>query len=389
MKKFSLMLLALFALTACDDGTSPEVVAVDPLEVTLSPSATSIVAGTFDQATLTVRGGPTNIQPTWFCNSSDLTVAIATVNPLGCRITGVNRGTATVTAFVTRGSAGASTATQITVTANPNFIPVPTRVNVLVPGNGFVLESLRATAVPLTASGDTIRGLAVTWASNNTTVATVSPLGVVTLLSAGTATISATVAGVTGSATITSNLVPVQTISLTQRGDLYVGRTAIAVPRVIGTDGSTLPLTQRSVVWRSSAPAVAVVDNRGTITGLSVGTTRILLTVDGEPTSLDVVVTRVAVDRVVVTPDNTTIVLGGTRQFIATAFDINGDVISNTALDGRTFEWSTIRIDNTGQTSRLVTSTNGLVTATAVGFARIRARIDGVAGLSTVEVVQP
>jgi uncharacterized protein YjdB len=142
-------------------------------------------------------------------------------------------------------------------------------------------------------------------------------------------------------------------------------------------------------VWRSTNTAVATVNSQGIVTGVSVGTARILLTVDGEPASLDVAVTRVAVDSVAVTPDSTTIALGGTRQFTATAFDADGVVISPTSLDGRTFEWSTIRIDNNNQTTRLVTSTDGLVTATALGLARVRARIEGITGLAVVDVVEP
>jgi uncharacterized protein YjdB len=390
MKKFTLFMLSVLTLAACSsDVTSPEVETIDPLEVTISPTSTSIVSGGFGQTVVVVRGGPLDKQASWICNSSDLSVAIAIVNQLGCRVTAVNRGTATITAFVNRGSYSASAATQVTVTPNPNFIPVPTRVNVVVANTGFVGGTLQATAVPLTATGDTIRGLGVTWSSSNPAVATVSPLGVVTLVSAGTATITASVANVTGTANVTSNLVPVQSVSLVQSGNSYVGRTATVVPTVVGTDGSTLPLTQRQVVWRSTNTAVATVNSQGVVTGVSVGTARVLLTVDGEPASLDVAVTRVAVDSVAVTPDSTTITLGGTRQFTATAFDAEGVVISPTSLDGRTFEWSTIRINNDSQSTRIVTSTDGLVTAIETGRARVRARIEGVTGLAVVDVIQP
>jgi uncharacterized protein YjdB len=393
MRKFMFLAVALLGLTACsEDIVSVEPITIDPLEVVLAPavgSSTTIQSGNTSQLSVSLRGGPLEFTPTWRCTSSNEAVAVAVDNQLGCRVTGIAEGTSNISAVVSRGSYTSIANIAVRVNPNPNFIPVPARVNVVVPTSGFVRDTLRASAVPLTSAGDTIRGLAVTWASSNTAVATVSPLGAVTLVSAGTATISATVAGVTGSTIVTSNLVPVQSVALSQTGDLYVGRTATATPLVTGTNGTTLPLTQRSVVWRSSTPSVATVDSRGIITGVSVGTARILLTVDGEPASLDVVVTRVAVDSVVVTPDSTTITLGGTRQFAATAFDVNGDVISNTSLDGRTFEWSTIRIDNNNQTTRLVTSTDGLVTATALGLARVRARIEGVTGLAVVEVVQP
>jgi trimeric autotransporter adhesin len=403
MRKFMFLAVALLGLVACSDDivSVEEPITIDPLEVVLTPAigfSTTIQSADTSRLSVSLRGGPLEFTPTWRCTSSNGAVAVAVDNQLGCLVTGVAEGTSNISAIVTRGIYTSTANIAVRVIPNPNFIPVPARVNVVVPTSGFVRDTLRASAVPLTTAGDTIRELAVTWASSNTAVATVSPLGDVTLVSGGTATISATVAGVTGSTIVTSNLVPVQSVALSQTGELYVGRTATATPVITGTDGTTLPLTQRIVVWRSSNPAIATIDGRGVITGVSVGTTRILLAVDGELASLDVAVTRVAVDSVAVkvklepgevAADTTTITLGGVRQFVATAFDANGDVISNTSLDGRTFEWSTIRIDNNNQTTRLVTSTDGFVTATALGLARVRARIEGVTGLAVVEVVQP
>jgi uncharacterized protein YjdB len=385
--------VALTGLVACsDDIVSVEPITIDPLEVIMAPavgSSATIQVGSASQFSVSLRGGPLEFTPTWRCSSSNEAVAVAVDNNLGCRVTGVGEGTSNISVAVTRGLYTSIANLAVRVNPNPNFIPVPTRVNVVLTNTGFVGGTLQATAVPLTAAGDTIRGLGVTWSSSNPAVATVSPLGVVTLVSAGTATITASVANVTGTANVTSNLVPVQSVSLAQSGNSYVGRTATVVPTVVGTDGSTLPLTQRQVVWRSTNTAVATVNSQGVVTGVSVGTARILLTVDGEPASLDVAVTRVAVDSVAVTPDSTTIALGGTRQFTATAFDADGAVISPTSLDGRTFEWSTIRINNNNQSTRIVTSTDGLVTAIETGRARVRARIEGVTGLAVVDVIQP
>ena len=393
MRKFMFLAVALTGLVACsDDIVSVEPITIDPLEVIMAPavgSSATIQVGSASQFSVSLRGGPLEFTPTWRCSSSNEAVAVAVDNNLGCRVTGVGEGTSNISVAVTRGLYTSIANLAVRVNPNPNFIPVPTRVNVVLTNTGFVGGTLQATAVPLTAAGDTIRGLGVTWSSSNPAVAAVSPLGVVTLVSAGTATITASVANVTGTANVTSNLVPVQSVSLAQSGNSYVGRTATVVPTVVGTDGSSLPLTQRQVVWRSTNTAVATVNSQGIVTGVSVGTARILLTVDGEPASLDVAVTRVAVDSVAVTPDSTTIALGGTRQFTAIAFDADGVVISPTSLDGRTFEWSTIRIDNNNQTTRLVTSTDGLVTATALGLARVRARIEGVTGLAVVDVIQP
>jgi hypothetical protein len=63
--------------------------------------------------------------------------------------------------------------------------------------------TVQLTATPKDASGATLTGKTVTWSSSNTAVASVSATGLVTALTAGTAIITATSDGETGSATIT------------------------------------------------------------------------------------------------------------------------------------------------------------------------------------------
>src|SRR5207302_5268446 len=59
------------------------------------------------------------------------------------------------------------------------------------------------TAAPRDANGDTLSGRAVTWSSNNTSVATVTSSGLVSGVTPGSATITATSEGKTGTAGIT------------------------------------------------------------------------------------------------------------------------------------------------------------------------------------------
>jgi uncharacterized protein YjdB len=58
------------------------------------------------------------------------------------------------------------------------------------------------TATPLDAANNPLTGRTVTWASIDTTIATVSQTGVVTGVAAGTTTITATSEGKVGSATV-------------------------------------------------------------------------------------------------------------------------------------------------------------------------------------------
>jgi uncharacterized protein YjdB len=59
------------------------------------------------------------------------------------------------------------------------------------------------TALTRDASGNVLTGRVVTWTSSNTAVASVSSAGVVTGVKVGTATITATSEGKTGTATVT------------------------------------------------------------------------------------------------------------------------------------------------------------------------------------------
>src|SRR5260370_10432555 len=68
------------------------------------------------------------------------------------------------------------------------------------------------TGTPRDAAGDPLADRVVTWASDNATVATVSVTGLVAAVSAGTATITATSEGHSGSATITVRPGPVAAV---------------------------------------------------------------------------------------------------------------------------------------------------------------------------------
>src|SRR5207249_2039573 len=96
-------------------------------------------------------------------------------------------------------SEGKSGTSAITVT----FVPVASVT--VAPATASVNEgkTVQLTATPKDANGAPLAGRAVTWVSSNTTVATVSASGLVTGKVAGTATITATSEGVSGTSAIT------------------------------------------------------------------------------------------------------------------------------------------------------------------------------------------
>src|SRR5213075_856032 len=99
-----------------------------------------------------------------------------------------------------------------TITVVP--VPVASVTLGLSAGSITAVGTAQATATVLDANGGTLTGRAVTFASDNESVATVSSNGLVTAVAEGTARITATSEGKTASANITVTAAPVATVSV-------------------------------------------------------------------------------------------------------------------------------------------------------------------------------
>jgi hypothetical protein len=132
---------------------------------------------------------------TWASSAS----GVATVSASGL-VTGVAAGTATLTA-TSEGKSGTAT---VTVTV------VPVASVAVTPSSASVQagQTVQLTATPKDANGNALTGRTVAWATSNAAVATVSASGLVTGVVAGTATITATSEGKSGSAAITVSVAP-------------------------------------------------------------------------------------------------------------------------------------------------------------------------------------
>src|SRR5204863_7826999 len=104
--------------------------------------------------------------------------------------TGVTAGSVTITAT----SEGQSGTASLTVVGAPVKNKTVTPPSASVPAG----QTVQLTATLKDANGNVLTGRTVTWASNNTTVATVNSSGLVTTKVAGYATITATSEGQKG-----------------------------------------------------------------------------------------------------------------------------------------------------------------------------------------------
>lgn len=112
----------------------------------------------------------------------------------------------------------------------------------------------------------------VTWASDNTAVATVDGTGLVTARKAGTATITATAGGQQALINLTVRPKTDGEVIVGGNDEMVVGRTQTLTAQLDGEK----PVTITS--WKSSKPDVATVDQNGRVTAVSAGTTTITAT---------------------------------------------------------------------------------------------------------------
>jgi uncharacterized protein YjdB/PKD repeat protein len=149
--------------------------------------------------------------------------------------------------------------------------------------------TLQLTATPRDAAGNPLSGRAVSWATSDGAVATVSETGLVTGVSQGAATITATSEGQSGTASLTVEA-PVASVDVTPGSvSLEAGTTVqlSATPR----DAGGAPLGGRVVSWTSNDETVAKVSATGLVTGIAAGSATITATSEGKSGTASITVT--------------------------------------------------------------------------------------------------
>src|SRR5437016_3507856 len=133
-------------------------------------------------------------------------------------------------------------------------------------------QTAQLSATPKDSGDSVLPGRTVTWASSNTSMATVSSSGLAKGVAAGTATITATSEGKAGSAAVTVALVPVASVVVSPAPAMLPlhGTTQLSVTL---KDASGNPLTGRTAAWTSSTPSIMTVSPTGLVTDVADGGT--------------------------------------------------------------------------------------------------------------------
>ncbi len=131
-------------------------------------------------------------------------------------------------------------------------------------------------ATPRDGAGNILSSQAIVWTSTNTGVATVTASGLVTGVSAGTTTISASSGGRTGSTTVTVTPLPVATVEVTPDPVQVIAGFGAQLGAIL-RDRNGDELSGRTIDWSTADPSIAAVDAAGFLT-VSVGGTTVAAT---------------------------------------------------------------------------------------------------------------
>lgn len=288
-----------------------------------------------------------------FCGAFSFFIVVAT---LGCGSNNSGSGTST------------GTSTGTTTGSSPSLVAItttPTTVNVAIGAT----QQFTAMASYSDGSSSNVTSTA-TWSSKTTSVATVSSGGMVTGVAAGSTTVTATVNGISGSATVTvpAAAPTLSTIAVTPASpSVTVGGTQQFTATGTYSDGTTKPITS-SVTWTTASSSIATISSAGVATGVAAGTTTVTASQNGVNGTASITVNAPVISTIAITPSTASLNVGNTQQFTATATysnSPNGNVTSSVT-------WAS------SSTSVATISSSGLLTGVSAGSTSITASLNGV-----------
>ena len=354
--------LALAAGSACSNSTSP---ADSPVAtVVLSDSVVTLRIG--DEAALTARatqvGGSDLVGRPVFWSARDTNVALVSQSGV---ISARSVGTTQVAASVE----GRTAVARVDVVARPiTAVRIePTSLQLVVGSRQ------RLTARALNDAGAPV-ATAITWTSETPAVVSVSADGEVTALASGAGSVRAAAGSVAATAAVVVSVVPVARVAVAPAtSSITVGATQQLT--ATATDAAGATITGRVVAWSSRDPGVAVVSSTGQVTGIAPGSATIVAAIDGQSATATVTVRAAPVAAVRVTPDNTSVGVGGTVRLGAVVTDAAGNTLAGRAVSFASNNSGVARVAD-----------DGTVTGVSAGTATITATSEGVNGTATVRV---
>ena len=215
---------------------------------------------------------------------------------------------------------------------------------------------LKATVQPSDAVDNT-----VSWASSMQSVATVSNTGVVTAVSEGESTITASAGGksATCKVTVSRNVIQVESVSLGQStAEMIEGESIQLTATVLPVNA-----TDKTVTWASSKQSVATVSSSGEVKAVSEGESTITASSGGKSATCLVTVKKKTVEVTSVTLDHTQLIMeeGQVTMLVATVSPSNA---TDKTVRWKSSKESVASVDEYGMVSALAEG-NTVISASA------------------------
>ncbi|HET6818277.1 MAG TPA: Ig-like domain-containing protein [Mycobacteriales bacterium] len=359
-------------ITATSGGSSgSSAVTVGPAvvtAVTISPSSPTVAKGDTRQLTATATWSDgTTKDVTGLATWTSATPSVATIDASGLA-TSVAQGTSVIGASYS----GSSDSTTLTVTAAAlRSVTVSPNTATIAKGDTqtFTVTGHYSDG----SSGPVTTG--ITWSAGPASTATITTAGVATGAGVGDASITATVSGYAGTATLTVTAPVLRSVAVAPNPlDLPKGNSAQLSVTGTFSDGTTQDVTS-SASWSSADTGVATVSG-GLVQAVAQGGTTVTATVSGYSGQSSVNVGPAVVTGLAVTASPSSLPLGDHSQMTAVA----------TYSDGTTQDVTAVATWASDADTVATVSSAGVVTTKSVGTAGITATYQSISHSATVTV---
>ena len=353
----------------------------------VTPSALSVPAGEtplVHASAVDARNHPVGGAPAASWTTSD--PAVATIGADGRATVSSTAATgATARAIATVGAVASASGGTMTVDPAAVYAETITVTPAAPPSFSSLHRTVQLSA---TASnprlGDVTGSVTFVWSSSLPAVAGVDSAGLVTALANGTASVSATWNGVSGSAAIAVAQVAATVSVATSGGGSAASLASLGeTVQLVGTasDADGFAIAGAAFTWTSDTPGVATVNGSGLVTAVANGSAHVIARAASNQVASPAPGLAVTVQQVVasvsVLPPTASIPRCTTQQFAATARDARGNAVASAPAP----TWSPA----TGSTATV--NASGLATAVNVGGpVTIQATVAGKTGTAQLTV---
>jgi uncharacterized protein YjdB len=370
---FPIALCGLLAVSAaCEDDDDPMGPDDDVASVQFATDTQTIEVGSTHQLTFEIRDDAGNlIDPDDVTiDFSSNTVTVATVSETGL-VTPVAAGTAVITIEV------GSVSDTITITVTPEISSIDI---VLADIDLVSAETATLEVTVLDMAGDPVPDPGLTFTSSNEAVATVNDDGVVTAVSAGTATITAEGGDESDSIEVTVFAAASGGVSLGGNSFTVMLGDAVTInDLVVVRDAGGVIIPDAELAFESLDETVVTVDAAGLLTALAVGDALITVTSPDAPLGSATfrlsVLAAGSVDEITLDPATAT---------VAVAATVDLDVVAE--ADGEPIDDFLAVFTSSDETVAVVDPFTGEVTGVAVGMATITATNGALTAESVITV---